>query len=87
MLFSEIAYTRVQGGECRFRHLQCQLRHFILLSATVMLNPDGQLFVLYTRPVFHLLDQTILGHAFCSFLALVPRKELERRLEKNRASV
>ena len=82
MLFSEIAYTRVQGGECRFRHLQCQLRHFILLSATVMLNPDGQLFVLYTRPVFHLLDQTILGHVFCSFLALVPRKELERRLKK-----
>ena len=82
MLFSEIAYTRVQGGECRFRHLQCQLRHFILLSATVMLNPDGQLFVLYTRPVFHQLDQTIRGHVFCSFLALVPRKELERRLEK-----
>ena len=53
----------------------------------VMLNPDGQLFVLYTRPVFHLLDQTILGHVFCRFLALVPRKELERRLEKNRASV
>jgi len=52
-----------------------------------MLNPDGQLFVLYTRPVFHQLDQTIRGHVFCSFLVLVPRKELERRLGKNRASV
>ena len=37
--------------------------------------------------LFHQLDQTIRGHVFCSFLVLVPRKELERRLEKNRASV
>ena len=34
-----------------------------------------------TRPVFHQRDETIRGHVFCSFLALVLRKELDRRLE------
>lgn len=38
--------------------------------------------MLDTRPVFHQLDETIRGLLFCSFLALVLRKELERRLEK-----
>ena len=33
-----------------------------------------------TRPIFHKLDQTIRGHAACSFLALVLKKELEDRL-------
>jgi len=37
--------------------------------------------VLDTRPVFHQRDETIRGHIFCSFLALVLRKELCRRLE------
>jgi len=37
--------------------------------------------VLDTRPVFHQRDETIRGHIFCSFLALVLRKELYRRLE------
>ena len=34
-----------------------------------------------TRPVFHQRDGTIRGHVFCSFLALVLRKELARRLD------
>jgi len=38
--------------------------------------------VLDTRPIFHQRDETIRGHVFCSFLALVLRKELDRRLEK-----
>ncbi|MEM4248470.1 MAG: hypothetical protein QXH80_04305 [Candidatus Nanoarchaeia archaeon] len=33
-----------------------------------------------TRPVFHRLDRTIRGHVFCSFLAIVLRRELERRM-------
>ena len=37
--------------------------------------------LLETRPVFHQRDRTIRGHVFCSFLALVMRKELDRRLE------
>jgi transposase len=38
--------------------------------------------ILDTRPIFHQRDETIRGHVFCSFLALVLRKELDRRLEK-----
>lgn len=38
--------------------------------------------ILETRPIFHKCDETIRGHVFCSFLALVMRKELDRRLEK-----
>jgi len=38
--------------------------------------------VLDTRPIFHQRDETIRGHVFCSFLALVLIKELYRRLEK-----
>ncbi len=37
--------------------------------------------LLRTRPVYHRTDETIRGHVFCSFLALVLKKELERRLE------
>lgn len=37
--------------------------------------------VLETRPIYHKCDETIRGHVFCSFLALVLRKELDRRLE------
>ena len=39
--------------------------------------------VLETRPVFHQLDETIRGHVFSSFLALVLRKELQKRLEEH----
>jgi transposase len=37
-------------------------------------------FLLVTRPVYHQRDKNFRGHLFCSFLALVLRKELERRL-------
>ena len=36
--------------------------------------------LLQTRPIYHKCDETIRGHVFCSFLALVLRKELEDRL-------
>ena len=38
--------------------------------------------ILETRPVYHQKDDNIRGHVFCSFLALVLRKELDRRLEE-----
>ncbi len=38
--------------------------------------------LLETRPIFHQRDRTIRGHVFCSFLALVLRKELDERLLK-----
>jgi hypothetical protein len=36
--------------------------------------------LLETRPIFHKCDETIRGHVFCSFLALLLRKELHDRL-------
>jgi transposase len=33
-----------------------------------------------TRPIFHKLDETIRGHVFCSFLALMLKSELEERI-------
>lgn len=36
--------------------------------------------LLETRPIFHHRDETIRGHVFCSFLALVLRQELQARL-------
>ena len=36
--------------------------------------------ILATRPIFHKRDETIRGHVFCSFLALVLKKELTDRL-------
>ena len=36
--------------------------------------------LLATRPIFHKLDETIRGHVFCSFLALVLKSELEQRI-------
>ena len=38
--------------------------------------------LLATRPIYHKCDATIRGHVFCSFLALVLRKELQDRLER-----
>ena len=38
--------------------------------------------ILVTRPIYHQVDETIRGHVFCSFLALVLRRELDRRLDK-----
>jgi DDE family transposase len=38
--------------------------------------------LLQTRPIFHKCDETIRGHVFCSFLALVLRQELQGRLEE-----
>jgi len=37
--------------------------------------------LLGTRPVYHQCDETIRGHVFCSFLALVLRKALQDRLQ------
>ena len=36
--------------------------------------------LLETRPLYHRCDETIRGHVFCSFLALLLRDELQRRL-------
>ena len=42
--------------------------------------------LLATRPIFHKLDETIRGHVFCSFLALVLKSELEQRIARSAAT-
>jgi Transposase DDE domain len=37
--------------------------------------------LLATRPIYHQRDETIRGHVFCSFLALLLRHELQARLQ------
>ena len=37
--------------------------------------------ILETRPVYHKCNETIRGHVFCSFLALLLKTELERRMK------
>jgi hypothetical protein len=37
--------------------------------------------LLVTRPIYHQRDETIRGHVFCSFLALVLRQDLQARLQ------
>lgn len=39
--------------------------------------------MLDSRPIFHQGDESIRGHIFCSFLALLLHHELEERLKKN----
>ena len=38
--------------------------------------------ILETRPIYHKRDETIRGHVFCSFLALLLKRALELRLEE-----
>jgi hypothetical protein len=35
-----------------------------------------------TRPIYHKRDETIRGHVFCSFLALLLKQELENRMKR-----
>ncbi len=37
--------------------------------------------VIETRPIYHKCDETIRGHVFCSFLALVVLKEFQARMD------
>jgi hypothetical protein len=43
--------------------------------------------LLATRPIFHRTDAAIRGHIFCTFLALVLRKELNDRLAARHLAV
>ena len=42
---------------------------------------------LETRPIYHKTDESIRGHVFCSFLALLLRREPEHRLEEKWGTV
>ncbi|MDE2351186.1 MAG: IS1634 family transposase [Alphaproteobacteria bacterium] len=58
--------------------LQAMLRYKQLWTIEQTFRTTKHLFT--TRPIFHKLDETIRGHVFCSFLALVLKKALEDKL-------
>src|SRR6202008_1521728 len=58
--------------------LHAMLRYKELWSVEQTFRTTKHLFA--TRPIFHKLDETIRGHVFCSFLALVLKKALEDRI-------
>lgn len=62
----------------RLSALQVALRYRNLLAVEDLFRSAKSL--IDTRPVFHQSDRAIRGHIFCSFLALVLRKELYDRL-------
>ncbi len=57
--------------------LQAMLRYRELQGVEQLFRSAKSL--LATRPIFHKGDATIRGHVFCSFLALVLKKELADR--------
>jgi len=58
--------------------LAAMLRYKQLWTVERIFRTEKHLFA--TRPIFHKLDETIRGHVFCSFLALVLKIELEHRI-------
>ncbi len=58
--------------------LKAMLRYRDLLIVEQVFRTEKAL--LATRPIYHQTDEAIRGHVFCSFLALVLRKDLEERL-------
>jgi hypothetical protein len=57
--------------------LQAVLRYRDLMQVEELFRTAKTL--LRTRPIYHSCDEAIRGHVFCSFLALVLRKELQAR--------
>jgi transposase len=60
----------------RITPLQAMLRYRELLEVETLFRKTKS--VLHTRPIYHSSDAAIRGHVFCSFLALVLQKELDR---------
>lgn len=66
----------------RISPIQAVLRYRDLLQVEELFRTAKAL--MHTRPIYHSCDEAIRGHVFCSFLALVLRKELQDRCEKIR---
>jgi hypothetical protein len=61
----------------RITPLQAVLRYRDLIQVEQLFRTAKAL--MRTRPIYHSSDAAIRGHVFCSFLALVLRKELDER--------
>src|SRR3954453_14091674 len=64
----------------RITPLQAVLRYRDLIQVEQLFRSAKAL--MRTRPIYHSSDAAIRGHVFCSFLALVLRKELDERCRK-----
>ena len=64
----------------RLTPLQAVLRYRDLILVEQLFRTSKAL--MRTRPIYHSSDAAIRGHVFCSFLALVLRKELDERCRK-----
>jgi Transposase DDE domain len=65
--------TELVAGEVALKYKQLWMVEDLFRSMQSLLE---------TRPIYHKCDETIRGHVFCSFLALVLRKEWQDRLER-----
>jgi transposase len=65
--------TDLPAREVALKYKQLWMVEDIFRSMKSLLN---------TRPIYHKCDETIRGHVFCSFLALLLRQELEERLAR-----
>ena len=63
--------TELTAAECALKYKQLWIVERLFRSMKSILE---------TRPIYHKCDETIRGHVFCSFLALLLLKELEARL-------
>jgi hypothetical protein len=64
----------------RITPLQAVLRYRDLMQVEQLFRTAKAL--MRTRPIYHSSDAAIRGHVFCSFLALILRKELDERCRK-----
>jgi Transposase DDE domain len=64
----------------RITPLQAVLRYRDLIQVEALFKTAKSL--MRTRPIYHSSDAAIRGHVFCSFLALILRKELDTRCRK-----
>jgi hypothetical protein len=64
--------TELAAAECALKYKELWMVEHLFRSVKSILE---------TRPIYHRCDETIRGHVFCSFLALVLLKELMTRLE------
>jgi len=66
----------------RLSPLQAVLRYRDLMQVEALFRTAKAL--MRTRPIYHASDAAIRGHVFCSFLALILRKELDERCRNAR---
>ncbi len=65
--------TKLSSAEIALKYKQLWMVERIFRDTKTLLE---------TRPIFHKCDETIRGHVFCSFLALLLRKELDWDLDR-----